>query len=117
MYIKVYFLKIRLVRDIDTVTFFPEVISFPKVNTDNFLRYAAEDIISILAVLPTPTTPSLEVGDPTRNELLKIAKILKRTDILLVAALLSSQADTENPRVKTPKGPSLYPVPTPTTNI
>ena len=57
--IKVYFPKTRSFRDIDTVTFFQKVISFPKVNTDDFLRQAAEDSISILTAPPTPKTPSL----------------------------------------------------------
>ena len=64
---------------------FQKTISFPKVSIDDFLRQVAEDIISILTSPPTPTTPSLEAGEPTRNALLKTATILKRTDRLPVA--------------------------------
>ena len=80
--------------DIDTVTFFPKVISFAKVNIDDFLRQAAEDIISILTAPPTHIPPSLEVGDPASNALLKIATILKRLDRLPVPSPEISQEDT-----------------------
>ena len=122
--IKCYFSKIRSVRDIDTITFFPKVISFPKVTTDNFLRQVAEDIISILTAPPTPTTPSLEVGNTIRNELLKIATVLKIIDILPVISLSCSQNDTESPRVDTQvhhptqqRTLSLCTITTPTSNI
>ena len=109
-----YFHKTGSVRDIDTVTFFTKVILFPKVNTDYFLRQAAEDIISILTTLPVSTTPSIEVGDTTSNALLKIATIMNQTDRLLVASPTNAQDYTQTTRVKTPKKPSLHPVTTPT---
>ena len=122
--IKCYFPKTRLVLDIETVTFFPEVISFPKVNTYDFLRRAAEDIISTLTAAPTPKAPSLEAGDTTRNILLKIVTNLKRTDILLVTLSSSFQNDTGSLRVNTQvhhptsqMTPSLNPIITPTSNI
>ena len=65
----------------------------------------------------TPTTPSLEAGSPTRNALLKIAKILKRVDKLPVPTPVSSQEDTEIPRLKATKERFLNPTPTPTSNI
>ena len=71
MYIQCYLPKTRSVRDIGTATFFTKVISFQKVNTDEFLRQAAEDIIIIPTAPPTKTIPSLEAGDTTRNTLLK----------------------------------------------
>ena len=66
----------------DTVTFSPTVVPFPKVSTDDFLRQAATDIITILTEPPSSTTPTLEAGDGTRNALLKIAETLKRADKL-----------------------------------
>ena len=77
-----FFPSTRAERDVDTVTFFPTVVPFPKVSTDDFLRQAATDIITILTEPPSSTTPTLEAGDSTRNALLKIAKTLKRAEKL-----------------------------------
>ena len=73
-----YFPKTRSERDVDTVTFFPTVVPYPKVGLDPFLRQSATDIITILTSKPSYTTPSLKVGDPTRNALLEIATVLNR---------------------------------------
>ena len=94
------------------------------MNTNDFLRKTAEDIISILTTPPTTTPPGLEAGDTTRNALLKITTILKRTDALPVIPSSSSQDNTEYPRVGTQlshptpqRTPSLHPETTPTSNI
>jgi hypothetical protein len=62
----------------DTVTFIPSQYKFPEITTDDFLKQAATDIISILNKPPSSTVPTLEAGDPTRNALLKIAEALHR---------------------------------------
>ena len=56
----------------DTITFFPKTIKFPKIAIDDFLNQAAMDIIAIL--LPSTMTLSLKVGDETRNVLLELAQ-------------------------------------------
>ena len=90
----------------NTVTFFPRDIPIPKVGLDNFLRQAATDIITILTSPPSTTTPSLEVGDPTRNALQKIAEILNRAETL-------PNPPTPSPRVKAPsKVTRTTPIPT-----
>ena len=75
---QVFSLPIGAERDVDTVTFSPKVVPFPKISTDDFLRQAATDIITILTEPPSSTYPTLEAGDSTHNTLLKIAETLKR---------------------------------------
>ena len=65
-------------RDCDTVTFFPKNVPFPEIKLEYFLRQAAEDIVTILTLLPSTTAPSLEAGDPFQNALLTLATQLKR---------------------------------------
>ena len=77
-----YFPKTRSQRDVDTVTFFPKVVPFPEVKTDDFLKQAALDIISILTTPRSSTTVTLEAGDATKNALLKIAEALQRVEDL-----------------------------------
>ena len=75
-------LKTCAQRDIKLVSFFPSVTAVPKVTTDNFLRQAAMDIVTILTDSPKDNLPPFEVGDDTRNALLKIAKTLHRAEQL-----------------------------------
>ena len=65
--------------DSDTLAFFPHSLPFPKVSTDDFLRQAAMDIVTILTN-PTETTltPTLAAGDETHNALLQLANLLNR---------------------------------------
>ena len=63
-----------------TVTFFPHYIPFPRVDLEDFLRQAATDIIHILTQPPKFNGPVLKAGDTTRNALLEIATLLKRTE-------------------------------------
>ena len=46
--VRCYFPKKRSERDLDTLTFFPQEISFPAININNYLQQAATDIITIL---------------------------------------------------------------------
>ena len=79
-YVKCYFPRPRTIRDCDTVTFFPTTLSFPEIKLDDFLRQAASDIITILTLPPSTTTPSLQTGDPVRNILITLETQLNRTD-------------------------------------
>ena len=103
-----YFPKTRSQRDVDTVTFFPKVVTFPEVKTEDFLKQAALDIISILTKPPPSTTVTLEAGDETRNALLKIAQSLQRVEKITTVEAPSvtpspSTAHTQLPRVVEPK--------------
>ena len=80
--VKCFVTDTRKELDCDTVSFFPKTIPFPAIKTDDFLRQAALDIISILSEPPSSTVPSLEAGDETRNALLKIATALNRIETL-----------------------------------
>ena len=50
------------------------------MKTDDFLKQAALDIISILTTPPSSTTVTLEAGDEVKNALLKIAQSLHRVE-------------------------------------
>ena len=62
------------------MTFSPNGVVYPKVGLEDFLRQAAIDIVKLLKDPPFITTLSLRAGDRTRNFLLDIARILKRTE-------------------------------------
>ena len=60
--------------------FLPHKVPFPKLNLQDHLTQAAEDIIIILTPPPNSTAPSLREGDPIRNNLLDISQQLKRVE-------------------------------------
>ena len=62
----------------DTLAFFPHDIPIPKVSTEDYLKQATQDIITLLTH-PVASLPSLQVGDVTKNALLDIAQIIKRS--------------------------------------
>ena len=64
----------------DTVDFFRETIPFPTVNTDQYLRQAATDILAILQA-PEKNIPSLSYGSSVANAYVQIAQILKRATL------------------------------------
>ena len=66
----------------DTVTFLPHAIPFPTITVGNYMKQAAEDIITILTQPPKTTVPSLQAGDPVRAALLELAKQLQRIEPL-----------------------------------
>ena len=88
--IRCYFPLTRSERNCDTVTFYPNVIPFPKITTDNFLRQAASDIVSILSNPPSAITPTLAAGDTMRSSLLQLAEILQRCDPVLEPVSVAS---------------------------
>jgi len=66
-------------RDADTVRFIPEQTPIPSITIEDHLRQAATDIVTILSKPDLSNTiPSLEMGDETRNALLKIANALNQ---------------------------------------
>ena len=56
----------------DAVDFFPHETSFPRVKLKDHLTQAAGDIVTMLTQPPKNTVPSLQAGDPTRNDILKL---------------------------------------------
>ena len=74
--VKCFIPRTRTEVNTDTVVFIPQKIEFPKVTTEDFLRQAAADIISLLTHPPPSTVPSLQGGDATKNALLDLATIL-----------------------------------------
>ena len=85
-----YFPQSKSQRNVDTVTFFPKTIKFPKIAIDDFLKQAAMDIIAILADPPSTTTLSLKVGDETRNALLELARTFNRVEKLPLCKIPSA---------------------------
>ena len=71
-----YFPKTHTTRVCKTVTFFPHEIPFPAVTLSDHLKQTAEDIVTLLAKLPTTTVPSLHAGDPIRTALKDVATLL-----------------------------------------
>lgn len=65
----------------DTLVFIPHTIPFPHITTDDFIRQAASDIITLLTHPPPLSHPSLSVGDTTKNGLLQLATILNRNSV------------------------------------
>jgi len=78
--VQCYFPRTRMIRDCDTVEFFPHAVPFPRVTVNDHLKQAATDIISILSNPPKTTVPSLLAGEETNTALYEIAKLLKRAD-------------------------------------
>ena len=50
------------------------------MSTDDFLRQATTDIIKLLTVPLKDIGPVLEAGDKTRNGILKVARLLNRSE-------------------------------------
>jgi hypothetical protein len=75
--VKCYIPATGRVRDVDTLEFFPKQFPFPAVTTEDYLKQAAADIISLLQN-QNSALPSLEYGAPTQNALVQIATLLGR---------------------------------------
>ena len=103
--VSAYFPRTRATRVCDTVDFFPTSIPIPAVTTTDFLRQAAEDIISILTKPPSSTTPSLQAGDPVRNALLDIGTALNR-----IAPLPIDQSSSSLPTKPPPPDNNVLPL-------
>ena len=79
--IRCFFPRNRSERVVDTVTFFPHSIPFPKIDTETFLRQAATDIVDLLKNPPNTSIPTLTAGNSTYNAIRKLADILHRSDL------------------------------------
>jgi hypothetical protein len=66
-----------------TVDWFPHTVPFPKVNTDDYLRQTAGDMLSLLHKRKEHQSP-LASGSTTKNAFIQIAQILRRATRLLI---------------------------------
>ena len=76
---------------------------------EDFLRQAAGDIVSMLTLTPSTTTPSLHVDDPVRNALLTLATQLNRVQSILEQSSPTNAATS--PRVQPTTSPTHIPLP------
>jgi hypothetical protein len=119
--VKCYLPSTARERDVDTLQFFPKKIPFPKISTEDYLKQAASDILSILQNPPS-SLPYLAYGDPTKNALVQIATLLGRsvsppsapqvpTTIQPIAESPRVQLPVHPPRVQIPVHPPRVPIP------
>lgn len=69
--------------DTDTIAFIPHNIPIPEMKVEDFLRQAASDIVTLLTHPPKHTTPTLTLGDETRNGILQLATLLNTNQVQL----------------------------------
>ena len=111
--VKCFMPNTKAVKDADTVLFIPETIPFPEVSIEDHLKQATTDIIRILTNPPsTSTIPSLEIGDKTKNALLKIADILNTNTTL--PALPAQTSDIQQSSAPPTHSPTAQPISPPT---
>ena len=67
------------VRNADTVKFFPSTIPLPQTSTEDYLKQASSDILSLLKNRPT-SLPYLQAGSTTKNAIEKMAHLLNRAE-------------------------------------
>ena len=77
---RIYFPKIRAIRIVDTVKFIPHLILVPELKLDDFLRKAADDIVTLLAKPPATTISYLQAEEETNLALTSLAKILQSVE-------------------------------------
>lgn len=80
---KCFLPKTRAEIDTDTIAFIPHNIPIPEMRVKDFLRQAASDIVTLLTHPPKHTTPTLTLGDETRNGILQLATLLNTTQVPL----------------------------------
>ena len=97
--VTIYVPKTRSTCISDTVTFLPHKIPFPTIGLQEYLKKAAEDIITILSKPPSMVLPTLEAGDNIRNALLKIAELLNRAKQLPLPPLLPIKTQVSVPPI------------------
>jgi hypothetical protein len=97
--------------DVNTLRFFPNTVPFPNISTEDYLKQAASDILSILRKSPS-TLPYLAYGDATNNAIVQIATLLGRAaapsvppDVPTLPTDLPMVAPAHPPRVQIPTQP------------
>ena len=94
--VKVFLPDTRAEINTDTVTFIPKHISIPSYTTEDHLKQAATDIVTLLTHPPKESSlpPNLELGDSTKNALLQIATILGRNSVPAAVIQRQQQSTT-----------------------
>jgi hypothetical protein len=75
---------------------FPKQIPFPQTSTDDYLRQAAEDIVSILTT-KNASNPTLDYGSSITNTYLHMVQILQRATALPITGPTSALEPTSTP--------------------
>jgi hypothetical protein len=75
--VKCYLPSTARERDVDTLQFFPKKIPFPTILTEDYLKQAASDILTVLQNPPS-NLPYLAYGDATNNAIVQLATLLGR---------------------------------------
>jgi hypothetical protein len=76
--VKCYLPSTAIERDVDTLQFFPNKIPFPNILTEDYLKQAASDILTVLQNPPS-NLPCLAYGDATNNAIdVQLATLLGR---------------------------------------
>jgi len=101
--------------DVDTLTFFLNVIPFPKTTTEDYLRQSVGDIISLMNK-PKMQLPFLAYGDNTNNAISAIATLLKRS-IPIPDPVVPTLPLPVNPMPSTSPAETPTPSPTPTATL
>ena len=78
MHHKVFISTTNGTRDALTVDWFPNIIPFPKISTDDYLRQTAEDMLVLLQHTDKSKMPTLTFGSNVTNAYIQIAQILRR---------------------------------------
>jgi hypothetical protein len=94
--VKCYIPNTGRVRDVDTLEFFPKQFPFPAVTTEDYLKQAVADILSLLKN-QSSALPSLEYDAATENVLVQIATLLGRV----------ATPPPEIPTIRQPDAPPL----------
>ena len=76
--VKCYVPPNNTIRDVDTLKIIPNQIPFPYVTPEYYPNQSATDILAVLQSTLS-IVPSLEYGDRTKNELVKIAELFGRS--------------------------------------
>ena len=74
---KCYVPSINTIRYVDTVKILTQ-IPLPSITPEDYLNWSAPDVLSTIQRTP-PVVPPLEYGDRTKNALLKIAQLLRKS--------------------------------------
>jgi hypothetical protein len=77
--LKCYLPQTKTEIDTDTISFIPHTIPIPETNIEDFIRQSISDIATLLTHPPKMTTPTLSLGDTTKNGLLQLTSLLHRS--------------------------------------
>ena len=92
-------------RNVDTVAFFPAATTFPKTETEDYLRQSIGDILAVLSK-PKIQLPFLTNGETTTSAVESIAKLLQRKIPCAPPVIPTTDPDpTPEQTIPVPKNP------------